>query len=387
MPDHYPDFPDLPQMAWYLNSYVDQFGLRPRITFNTEVTSAEPVDDQSWRITLDTGEIRQYQTLIVANGHHWDPRWPKPSYPGHFDGDIIHSHSYRSPCEPIDLCGRRVLVVGLGNSAVDIACELGQRERASTVYLSARRGAWVLPKRVFGRPIDTLPGSHPWTPWWLQSLILNVLIRVTVGVPWRYGLPKPDHRALAAHPTISQDLATRIRGGFVRPKPGIAVLRGNEVEFADGSVEAIDAIIYCTGYYVSFPFFRSEVLSAPENDLPLWRRLARPGDTKLFFVGLLQPLGAVMPIAEAQAKLIADCIAGQYVLPSRKEMRAQMNRDRRRLFRRYVPSDRHTMQVDFDRYLRDLSAEHRRGQRRAKNSDRAGNRKIKRRGSKEPRPV
>jgi hypothetical protein len=372
MPEHYPDFPDHTQMARYLNGYVDHFGLRHRITFDTEVTSAEPGGHGSWKITLGTGVTRQYHTLIVANGHHWDPRWPEPSYPGRFDGDVIHSHSYRSPSEPIDLCGRRVLVVGLGNSAVDIACELGQCERAATVYLSARRGAWVLPKRLFGRPIDRLPGTHPLTPWWIQSLILNLLVRTIGGVPWRFGLPKPDHPVLAAHPTISQDLAARIRGGYVRPKPGITVLRGREVEFADGSVEAVDAIIYCTGYNVAFPFFRSAVLAAPGNDLPLWLRLARPGDTNLFFVGLLQPLGAVMPIAEAQAKLIADCIAGRYILPSREEMSAHMNRERRRMFRRYVKSERHTMQVDFDRYLRELSIEHRRGKHRARASERAG---------------
>jgi len=364
MPDTFADFPHHTQMAAYFNDYVDHFGLRDRIVLNTEVTRAERREDQTWRIQLNGGETRPYDVLIVANGHHWDPRWPEPPFSGQYGGDVIHGHDYRSLTEPLDLRGRRVLVVGLGNSAADIASELSGPGKARTVLLSARRGAWILPKRFWGRPLDRLPGTHPRTPWRVQSLILSILLRLSGRLPWRFGLPKPDHRILAAHPTISDTLLERVREGLISHKPAVAAFRDRRARFVDGSEEAVDAVIYCTGYKVTFPFFDPEFLAAPDNDLPLWRHLVRPGDKTLFFVGLVQPLGAIMPIAEAQSRLIADHVCGRYALPSRKQMTMEMDLERHRMFSRYVTSQRHTMEVDFDRYIYDLKREHEAGRRR-----------------------
>ena len=179
-------------------------------------------------------------------------------------------------------------------------------------------------------------------------------------------MPRPDHRILAAHPTISDTLPERIRVDLIWTKPAIAAFRDCRVRFADGSEEAVDAVIYCTGYKVTFPFFDPGFLAAPDNDLPLWRHLIRPGDTTLFFVGLVQPLGAITPIAEAQSRLIADlCQRPLYpALPRR--MNAEMDRERRRLFSRFVRSDRPTMEVDFDRYIYDLGRERKAGLRRSR---------------------
>src|SRR5690606_20956606 len=127
-------------------------------------------------------------------------------------------------------------------------------------------------------------------------------------------------------------------------------LCGDRVEFQDGSIDRADAIIYCTGYRVSFPFFDPDFLDAPDNDLPLFFRVFRPGIPDLFFIGLLQPLGAIMPLAEAQSRWIAEYLCGDYALPSLDRMRRIMERHRSAMFRRYVPSSRHTMQVDFDDY-------------------------------------
>ena len=363
MPRDFPDFPHHSQMASYLEAYVDQFDLRSQICFNTEVISARRLANDRWQVSLSNGENRFYDALVVANGHHWDPRWPNPPYPGQFAGDVLHAHAYRDPTEPVDMRGKKVLVVGLGNSAMDIACELAQRESAAKVLLSGRRGVWVLPKRAFGRPIDQLPGGN--MPWRLQSLTLAGVIRATLGVPWHHGLPRPDHRPLAAHPTLSQDLYDHIDRGAIMPKPRITSLGERSVTFDDGTVEDVDVIVYCTGYKVSFPFFDPGFLAAPGNDLPLWRRLVRPGDANLFFVGLFQAIGALMPIVEAQARLIGDCLVGTYVFPSASQMAAEMERERQRLSRRFVRSERHTMEVDFDRYLRELERERRRGRVRA----------------------
>src|SRR3954447_12983374 len=152
MPAEYPDFPHHTQVAAYFDAYVDHFGLRERITFQTGVDRAEP-HEGGWRVTLDTGETRDFRALLVANGHHWDPRWPEPAFPGaeDFTGVQMHSHHYTGD-DPELFAGRRVVVLGMGNSAMDIAGKAAQT--AERVLVAARRGAWIVPKYVFGRPLD-----------------------------------------------------------------------------------------------------------------------------------------------------------------------------------------------------------------------------------------
>jgi len=212
----------------------------------------------------------------------------------------MHSHHYIDPQDPHDLVGKRVVVLGMGNSAMDIACELSRPGVAAKTFLAARRGAWVIPNYVFGKPLDQLAALPPTVPFKVRQRLLEVVYRVAVGRPEDFGLPTPDHDILTAHPTISSDLLPKLGRGDVTPKPNIERLDGDQVRFADGSVEDVDAIVYCTGYKVTFPFFDPEFVSAPDNDLPLFKRVFRPGTPDLFFIGLVQPLGAVMPIAEAE---------------------------------------------------------------------------------------
>ena len=365
MPADAPDFPHHSDMARYFHAYAERFGLLERITFGANVVRARR-EHEGWNVALDGGESRRYAALVVANGHHWNPRWPEPPIPGRFGGEVLHSHDYLDLREPVTMAGKRVVVVGLGNSAVDIAVELSRPGGAAAVYLAARRGAWILPKTLFGRPVDRLGVAHPRVPWRVQSVVAELLMRtVSPGAPWRVGLPRPDHPPLAAHPTISEDLVGCVRRGEIVPKPAVVAMEGGSVRFADGSAVEADVVVFCTGYKVSFPFFDAGTLAAPGNDLALWRRIVRPGETDLFFVGLLQPLGAIMPLAEAQAKLIAAYFAGEYALPDPASMAAETERERRALARRYVSSPRHTMEVDFDRYLHELRGELDRGRRRA----------------------
>ena len=135
MPKRYPDFPHHTHIAEYFDDYVEHFCFRDHITFNTGVERAEREADGTWTVTLDTGESRRYDALMVANGHHWDPRWPEPPFPGDFDGEVMHSHYYIDN-EPLK--NKNVLVLGMGNSAMDIAVE--SSFVADRTFLAARRG-------------------------------------------------------------------------------------------------------------------------------------------------------------------------------------------------------------------------------------------------------
>jgi cation diffusion facilitator CzcD-associated flavoprotein CzcO len=363
MPKSYPDFPHHTHIAQYFNDYVDRFGMRERIAFENGVEHAHRGEDGVWTITLDTAGSQTYDAVLVANGHHWNPRWPEPAFPGRFDGVEMHAHYYT---DNTDFRNKNVLVVGIGNSAMDIAVEASFVARRT--FLSSRRGAYVLPKYLFGRPLDQIGVNAltPLLPWAFRRSILTTLYRLGVGKVEDYGLPKPDHKLGEAHPTISADFLNRIAHGELTWKPNIGALEGDRVRFEDGSVEQIDVIVYCTGYKVAFPFFDEDLISAPDNDLPLFKRVFKPGIDNVAFIGLLQPLGAIMPLAEAQGRWVAAYLRGEYRLPSLADMQAEMRRERERMFRRYVASKRHTMQVDFDNYLYDLGKELKAGAARAR---------------------
>ncbi|MGI8921945.1 MAG: flavin-containing monooxygenase [Solirubrobacteraceae bacterium] len=363
MPKHYPDFPHHTHIAEYFNDYVDHFGIRERIHFNEGVEHAARGEDGVWEVTLEGGEQRRYDALVVANGHHWDPRWPEPGFPGSdsFAGQQIHSHHYT---DPEQLRDKRVVVLGMGNSAMDIAVDASYS--AAATFLASRRGAHVIPKYIFGKPIDQI-GASPHIPFPVRATILRVLLRLYQGQMERYGLPRPDHRFGEAHPTISGRILDRLAHGAIAYRPNIAALEGHDVRFVDGTVEKdIDLVIYCTGYKVTFPFFEDSFISAPDNDLPLYRRTFHPEIENLAFVGLFQPLGAIMPAAERQGKWVAQYLRGEYAVPPAGEMRADMEAERAQMFKRYVASPRHTMQVDYDDFMLAMEKEMAAGAERAR---------------------
>jgi cation diffusion facilitator CzcD-associated flavoprotein CzcO len=361
MPRSLPDFPHHTQIAKYFDAYADRFGLRDAIEFETGVEHAARRPDGVWEVTTEHGETRLYDALLVANGHHWNPRWPEPAFPGSdtFEGVQMHSHAY---VDNADMHDKNVVVLGMGNSAMDIAVEASHV--ASNVYLAARRGVHVIPKYLWGRPLDQM-GLSPRIPWPVRRKVLELIIHSTTGSLTRYGLPEPDHKIGSAHPTISDEILSCLTHGTIKPKPNIASLGRDSVRFTDGTEVPADIIVYCTGYKVTFPFFDEGFISAPNNDLPLFRRVFHPAIPNVFFIGLLQPLGAIMPLAEAQGEWVGEYLRGRYALPPEREMRHDMERERRKMFKRYVASPRHTMQVDYDDYLLDLTRERARGHERA----------------------
>jgi len=364
VPADWPDFPHHAQLLQYFNDYVDHFGLRAKITFNTAVTNAERTADGLWSVTLSTGETRLYDALIVCNGHHWDARIP--DYPGHFDGAHFHAHEYRTPFDPVDMRGKTVVVVGMGNSAMDIASELAQRPIAKRLIVAARRGVWVLPKYMDGKVADKASMPH-WMPRKLGLALARAKIKKTVGRMEDYGLPRPDHEPLEAHPSVSGEFLTRAGCGDITFKPNIAALEGHQVRFEDGSVETVDAIVYATGYRISFPFFTDpSLLPDADHRFPLFKRMMQPGVPNLFFMGLAQPLPTLVNFAEQQAKLVGACLTGAWHPPSPAGM-AQITRDDEALhLGPYYKAARHTIQVDFGIYCHDLLKEIDRGAKRAK---------------------
>ena len=373
MPADFPDYPHHTQIAQYFNAYVDHFGFREHIRFRTGVEEVSRREDGRFDVRLDSGETGVYDAVCVANGHHWDPRFPDPPIPGQFDGLHMHSHHYVDPAEPHDLRGKRIVIVGFGNSALDIACELGRKENCPEVWLSMRRGYWVIP-RYFGSKVLDYASPHPsqdppWLmralPGWLRAWLIEQRIRAITGLPQEHGLPPPDHPFGASHPAISHEIYNRIGSGDVRIKPDIARFEGKRVHFRDGSQIEADVIIYCTGYHIRFPFFKEGFLSVTNNDIALWKRMIEPRFPNLYFIGLVQPLCAMMPIAEEQAKLMRDHLLGQYLAPSLARMEKERDSMHQAVKARYVPSARHTIQIDCAAYTYDLRRELRKGCKRA----------------------
>ncbi|RMH22809.1 MAG: NAD(P)/FAD-dependent oxidoreductase [Acidobacteria bacterium] len=359
MPEDYPDYPHHSQILRYFEAYADRFDLRRHIRFRTAVERLEPAGDGSWWVTLEGGERRRHRAVLVANGHHWCPR--RPTAPGDFAGLAMHSHDYRTPDVLVD---KRVLVVGIGNSGVDIACESARH--AAATFLSTRRSAHILPKYAFGRPIDTFttPLSSR-LPLALQRRIFELILKLSRGPQTTFGVPRPQHHLLQAHPTVSAELLNLVGHGRIAIKPDVERLCGERVRFADGSEEAIDVIVWAIGYRIRFPFLDRRILDPEGNAVRLYLHVVPPAHPGLYFIGLIQPLGAVMPLAEEQSRWVAELLAGRCALPERAAMERRIDADLEAMRRRYVHSERHTIQVDFFPYRHALRSERRRGRRRA----------------------
>ena len=359
MPREYPPFPHHSLILKYFESYVDHFGIRDKITFQTAVEHVRPLEQGGYEVTVRDHEghatTRTYSAVMVANGHHTEPRWP--TFPGEFTGEVMHAHYYRTPEK---LAGKRVLVVGLGNTSCDIVCESART--AARTFLSTRRGAHIIPKYMFGRAMDRI--LPPWCWRYLPFKVLQFLfatgLYISRGRVIDYGLPKPTHRVLQEHPTISADLLNILGHGDASVKPTIKELRGSKVLFTDDSEEEIDLIIYATGYNMSFPFLDKEVLNPVDNQVALYRNVIHPQYPGLYFIGLVQPWGAIMPLAEAQSEWAADLIQHKCGLPSPGDMQQETQREHDKLARRYTQSSRHTIQVDFFPYIDQIKRERRR---------------------------
>lgn len=308
MPEQWADFPRKDQMLEYLEGYADKHDLASRVTFNTRVESVEPLGDRGaggWEVTTSDGTTRRYDAVLVANGHNSTPLIP--DVPGEFAGKMLHSVEYRNPG---DIEGKRVLVVGSGNSGCDIASELAQA--GYDITLSIRRGHLFQPKSFFGKPRGTLKVMK--LPPRLADPILRGMIRMAVGRPETYGLPEPVAKSLNdQRPVVNSLVLHWIQHGRIHPAPGLARFDGDTVEFSDGRVEEIDTVVWATGFRAVLPFLADDLIER-RNDIPLRVAgciLPARGPANLYFVGLCAPRGPQLPVYSDQSEMIVDMIGVQ----------------------------------------------------------------------------
>ena len=305
MPDTWPDYPHHSQLLSYLERYADHFDLRPHVWFGTEVVRVEPADDSSWDVTTrSTGgngseRTHRYLAVVAANGHLWSPKTPAYEGLDEFRGHVMHSSAYKDPKE---LRGRKVLVVGGGNSGCDIAVEAAQT--AARCWHSTRRGYWYLPKYLRGRPTDQVLGGR--LPLALRQRLAARLARLTVGDQARFGLPRPDHKVYETHPLTNSQVIHHLGHGTIIPVPDVKRFRRNAVELTDGREIEPDVVVFATGFLPRFEFLSPEILGADEHGRPTLYLHAFPRQhPTLAVAGLLQPDSGLLPLVHWQTVMIA----------------------------------------------------------------------------------
>ncbi|MFI9272059.1 flavin-containing monooxygenase [Kitasatospora sp. NPDC052896] len=357
MPSELPLYPRHSDVAAYLRSFAEWAGLLPHIELRTEVVSVRQESDGGWTVTSRDAQgaeaVRGFDQVIVASGHHSEPAVPNPLPPGSgsFTGTVLHSMDY---LDGRDFAGQRVVVVGLGASAVDIAADLS-RHAARTV-LSVRRGLHIVPKQLCGLSVDLIAEA----PWFTSKSLdeqrdfVEQALLVARGRLSDYGLPEPDHPIFSSAVTISDEILSRIRHGAVIPKPAIDSLDGDRVSFTDGTSVEVDTVIYCTGFRMAFSFLPAGCPANPQGPVELYRRIVAPDRPGLLFVGLIRPVGSITRLVEAQARWVARIVDGDVALPPADVMHKEIDAYLSGIAERYGLSEGSSIQVDVGPYLGEL---------------------------------
>ncbi|BDA48576.1 Dimethylaniline monooxygenase [N-oxide-forming] 5 [Coccomyxa sp. Obi] len=358
MPKHYPTYPSRTEILEYLEAYTDHFGFRKNIVLRTEVTKVEQLPQGNFRVLTEdkaSGHTasRLYTSVLVANGHHWNAAWPELA--GDFSGTLMHSHEYRTPKV---MEGKRLMVIGAGNSGMDIASEASQCG-AAAVFLSCRRPVHVVPRYIFGTPSDSiLPAWLGITaPRRLLEAGVTCLIRLSRGSQASFKFPPPKFGLLRVHPTVSPgtgDILQLIKDGKVLVRPGIERVEEHTVHFTDGTTEDVDIIVCATGYNVCCPFLPPNVEVLKEDKPQLLLNVVHPRAPGIFFLGFVQAHGPMIPCVEGQMPWVADLIQGIAELPAEDKMEAKIAQQHEFNRRNFTQVKRHALMVEFHRYLLQL---------------------------------
>jgi cation diffusion facilitator CzcD-associated flavoprotein CzcO len=309
MPESYPDYPGHRLILDYLRAYADRHGLAARVEHGVAVLRAEPDAAGGWRLALAGGETRRYAGLVLALGQQGTPKLPPLA--AQFAGEAIHSSAYRSPRQ---LEGKRVLVVGGGNSGCDIAVDAGLAARRA--LLSLRRGYWFIPKHVFGMPADVFGEKGPRLPGWLEQRVLERLLKLLLGDLTRLGLPAPDHRLFETHPVLNSQILHSLAHGDVSVRPDVARFEERTAVFVDGSREEIDLAVFATGYRRALPVLPAEIHR--EGDVSeLYLHVFHRRQPDLFVVGFFETDAGAFPLIDRQCELLARVLDARRTRPEK----------------------------------------------------------------------
>jgi hypothetical protein len=369
MPDEYPDYPNHRQILEYIRGYAKHCNLYPHIRFGTAVERIEPTPDGAWVARFagsdaasgadvnaaasgananDAASVdgaRRYAGVIIGTGHQWEPRYP--NYPGTFNGESYHSREFNSADQ---FEGKRVLIVGAGNSGADIACDAARS--ASFAALSVRRGYYFIPKHIMGKPADVFAHGGPQLPTRIAQPVLAGLLRILVGDPSQFGLPKPDHKLFETHPIVNTQVLHYLAHGDLVARPDIERLEGDRVRFVGGREEAYDTIVYATGYAVTMPFIDRETFSWVGTRPDLFLSAFDRRRDNLFVLGLLESDGGGYPMMYSQAELIAQVIHDQRESPRQAEAFRKLKQTRPDLTGgvKYLKTERNDIYVQYMAY-------------------------------------
>ncbi|KAI6653974.1 hypothetical protein LOD99_3150 [Oopsacas minuta] len=361
MPRDFPAYCPHHKVLEYFRFYCENFGLREYIAFKHRVELVEKSDDYEqtgdWKLTITN--LKQQRTyvelfnfVLVCNGHHGVPHIPHISGRNLFKGKCIHSQDY---FKNDNYVGKSVVIIGVGNSGCDMAVDMSRV--CKKVYLVTRKGAWIFPRLHNGSlPFDMQLNRfiRSVMPRYLSKLYIRSLIYKLADLDI-YGLT-PDHDVLTSHPTVNDDLIGRIAVGSIVVKPNIRSITETGVQFIDNTSVDADVIAYCTGYSIGFPFLASGIINTLDNNVELYKYVFPPHlKGSLAILGCVQPLGAINPIAELQARWVMMIFNKVLKLPTQPLMEKDIKMKREKMSRAFTKSRRHTIQVDYQNYSDEIS--------------------------------
>ena len=291
------DYPGHRTLLDYFRRYADHFGLTERFRFDTRVADLTPTDDGGWTLRTEAGDATRYDGVILANGTLAEPNIP--TFRGAFTGELMHTSAYKSAKQ---LDGRRVLIIGAGNSGCDIAVDAVHH--AASVDMSVRRGYYFVPRYLFGRPADTLNQGRP-LPARLKQIIDTRVLRAFTGDPTRFGFPRPDYRLYESHPIVNTLILNHLGQGDLRIRPDIDRFEGTTVHFRDGSSDEYDTVLLATGYTLDYPFVASKELNWTGWAPRLFLNIFPPTFNGLYVMGMIEASGIGWQGRYEQAELIA----------------------------------------------------------------------------------
>jgi indole-3-pyruvate monooxygenase len=305
-PRHHPRYPSREQVVEYLELYARHFELEPRL--GQGVSSLRRADDGAWTTTTARGAYRSRQ-VVICTGYSGVPH--RPHWPGEeqFSGQVIHASAYDSGEA---FAGKRVLVVGLGNSGGEIAIDL--QEQGATVAIAVRSPINVVPRDLLGMPVQRTSILLSVLPLWLRDRIGRLVSRLVFGDLGRLGLPAPAEGPISQilHrgriPLIDVGTVALVRAGKIGVLPDVQRFEPDGVRFADGVARPFDAVVLATGYRAGFAAL---LPPAPEviDQLGYPRALAEPSLPGLFFVGFRNVATGLLRQIAIEARMVASQIS------------------------------------------------------------------------------